>query len=435
MQVNAQSKQKYKVLIFLHLTLFLLNGELPSYGIMLSFILFSGILYYLIKIYQDENTLIEFVEIKHKILTNMSHEFRTPLNSVIGFSEQLGQSKLNDTQTEQLMAIRSSSIIMLDLVNDILNLSKYEMYKINFNRIPFAPFEIIGEVINGIVIQANQKDIELKSEISFKNSICFIGDSLRLKQVVINLLSNAIKFTEKGSVILKSDIVIVGKKRALLKVQIIDTGIGIEAKDLDRIFDEYYSQKGTGLGLAISKKIVELQEGEIKVISELGKGSTFSFSIPYEIGDGKDLKNECPTINHTSNLVGKRILLADDHKMNVLLTQTIINKYKMLIHIAYDGEQALELFQKNEYDLVLTDIQMPIMNGVELSKAIRLRGNAMKQNIPILGITANVLIEDRELYLGAGMNDLVLKPFSENELIEKIASQLKGSQSTVSSGC
>ncbi len=439
MQVNLafHSKQKYKVLVFLHLTLFFLYGyfvkEIFIYGTILYLILFLGILYFLIKLYKNENTLIEFAQVKSRVLTNMSHEIRTPLNSVIGFSEQLGQSKLNNKQAEQLHAIRSSSILLLDLVNNILDFSKYETSGANFDKMPFNPLEAIDEVVKAIAILAIQKDIELKSNISFKDNVCFSGDSLRLKQVVMNLLSNAIKFTEQGSVTLKADIGFVSKKQCVLTIDVIDTGIGISAKNLVMIFDEYaqvnYSStqvkhKGTGLGLAICKRIVEIQEGEIMVNSELGKGSIFSFSIPYQICNEKASEIRDSKAIALSSLIGKRILLADDNKMNVLLVQTVIAKYKMLFDVAYDGEEAFEFFKRNRYDLVLTDIQMPKMNGVELSKKIRSYHSMVKQKTPILGVTASVLSEDRNVCINAGMNDLVLKPFSENELIEKIANQL-----------
>ncbi|TCC92331.1 response regulator [Pedobacter frigiditerrae] len=423
-----------------------INGNFKSidkifvFSIVLLILLVSGILFNLWKIYKNESELINYSQkasqyavSKSRFLANMSHEIRTPLNSVIGFSEQLSQGKLDAQQIEQVSAIRSSSVMLLDVVNDILDFSKYETGKVNFDKISFIPLDAITEVFNSIAIQATSKGIELKKEISFKRNACFSGDSLRLKQVVMNLLSNAIKFTDKGSVTLKADIDLNGKK-GLLTVQIVDTGIGIGAEDIDMIFDEfaqvYYSstkikQKGTGLGLAICKRIVEFQGGQIGVTSELGKGSIFSFEIPYDICTTSNaVKNKNVTIIAVDGLEGKRILLADDNKMNILLAQTVIKKYKMITDVAYDGVEAFELFKKNDYELLLTDIQMPEMGGIELTKLIRSYPDPSKANLPILGVTANVLEEDRKKYIESGIDDLVLKPFSEKELIDKMAEYL-----------
>ncbi|MBB2144028.1 response regulator [Pedobacter sp. LMG 31464] len=410
--------------------------EIFILSIMVLLILVSAILYNIWKIYRNENELISYSKkasqyaiSKSRFLANMSHEIRTPLNSIIGFSEQLSHSKLNEQQVEQLTAIENSSIMLLDVVNDILDFSKYETGKVSFDKISFIPLDAITEVFNSMSILASKKGIELKKDISFEENICFSGDSLRLKQVVMNLLSNAIKFTTKGSVTLKADISLNTKKQGILKVHIIDTGIGIHPGNLDMIFDEfaqvYYSsanvkQKGTGLGLAICKKIVEFKNGQIKVSSKLGVGSIFSFEIPYELCSKNVVMRKESTFVSLTHLEGKRVLLADDNKMNVLLIQTVIKKYKMLSDVAYDGKQAFELFANNTYDLILTDIQMPEMGGVELTRKIRLHADATKINIPILGVTANVLQEDREKYIESGINDLVLKPFSEKELMDKI---------------
>lgn len=370
---------------------------------------------------------------KHNFLANMSHEIRTPLNSVIGLTEQLGQSKLDEGQLEQLTAIRSSSRVLLDLVNDILDFTKYESDKVKLDKRAFVPLLAINEVVAGIAIQASQKGLTLTTNISFGHALCVSGDSLRLKQVLLNLLSNAIKFTERGSVTVKADVDLTSKI-ALLKIEIIDTGFGISAADLVTIFEEFeqgtlssmqLKQKGTGLGLASCKKIVELQDGEIKVISQQGQGSIFSFSIPYQLCNPNELKTDSPIAIDFLGLKGKNILIADDNKMNVLLARTIIAKYQMTVSTAYDGQEAFDLFLKNGYDLVLTDIQMPNMDGVALTKAIRSATDPIKCNIPILGITANVFPEDRSGYLDAGLNALISKPFSESELMTQIAAQLR----------
>lgn len=405
-------------------------------NVLLLTVLVIIILYNIIKLYRNEKVLINLGKrasqdshSKSRFLANMSHEIRTPLNSVVGFSEQLSKSELTDEQADQVEAIRNSSEMLLALVNEILDFSKYEVGKINLENVPFIPEDEIMEVFNSMNVLAVNKNLVLENKVSLEKGLCLMGDRLRLKQLLMNLLTNAIKFTSSGKVTLKVHLVLHGKKHGQLKVQVEDTGIGIAPEDLGFIFDEFaqvYSsaksrQQGTGLGLAICKKIVELQGGKINVSSTLGKGSVFSFEIPYEISKIKE--NQAVTAEEPQSahkLSGKRILLVDDNKMNVLLAQTVLKKWEMQYDCAYDGKEALDLYKKNEYDLILTDIQMPVMGGVELTHEIRYNGDFTKSSIPILGITAHVLQEDRDVYLKAGMNDLVLKPFLEQELIDKI---------------
>ncbi|WP_316818768.1 ATP-binding protein [Pedobacter nyackensis] len=402
-------------------------------NILLLVSLVAIILYNIAKLYKNEKVLITLGKraaqdshSKSRFLANMSHEIRTPLNSVVGFSEQLSKSNLTIEQNDQVNAIRNSSVMLLALVNEILDFSKYEIGKINLEKVPFSPEDEIMEVFNSMNVLAVNKNLLLENKVTLEKGICLLGDRLRLKQLVMNLLTNAIKFTSSGKVTLKVNLAHHGKKQGVLKVHVEDTGIGIAAEDLEFIFDEFaqvYSttKQGTGLGLAICKKIVELQGGKIDVTSVLGKGSVFSFEIPYELTKLKEevvVEEKEPPVK--GKLTGKHILLVDDNKMNVLLAQTVLKKWEMGFDCAYDGKEALELFKKNEYDLILTDIQMPVMGGVELTHEVRYNGDFTKSRIPILGITAHVLQEDREAYLKAGMNDLVLKPFLEQELIDKI---------------
>ena len=393
------------------------------------------ILYNLYKLYKNESQLIimsgmasQDSHSKSRFLANMSHEIRTPLNSVVGFSEQLGKSNLNEEQREQVNAIRNSSEMLLELVNEILDFSKYDVGKINIEAEPFSPEMEIDEVFHSMNVLAENKGLRLEKKITIDKNIYLIGDRLRLKQVIMNLLTNAIKFTKKGKVMLRIQLVVDGKKQAVLKVQVEDTGIGMAKEDLDLIFLEFsqiYSSattqlQGTGLGLAICKKIVELQGGKINVSSVLGKGSVFSFEIPYLISEFAEEQVVVSASSAVEKLKGKRVLLVDDNKMNILLVQTILKRWNMEYDSAYDGKQALELYRKMDYDIVLTDIQMPIMGGVELTHEIRYNGDFAKSGIPILGITAHVMQENREAYLKAGMNDLVLKPFLEQELMDQM---------------
>lgn len=395
------------------------------------------IFYAIYKLYQNERKLIDYSNkvslnaiSKGKFLANMSHEIRTPLNSIIGFSEQLTQLELAGKQKEQLGAIRNSSLILLDVVNDILDFSKYEIGKVSLEKRPFSPYSAIKDIFESIKIQSGTKQIGFELNWTTDQTIFVLGDPLRLKQIVINLLGNAIKFTHTGKVTLIGSLKPETGKKLRLKVSVIDTGLGISKENQEVIFDEfaqvYYSStkqsyQGTGLGLAICKRIVELHGGNIEVNSEENKGSIFSFEIPYEQIDQAEVKNgSVNQVRDNQRLAGKRILLAEDNALNILLAKTILEKYEVIFDSANDGKEALELFNHKTYDIILTDVQMPEMGGVELAKEIRAHANEDKRTIPVLGITANIMQEDRVVYLKSGMNELVIKPFLEQELLDKI---------------
>jgi signal transduction histidine kinase/CheY-like chemotaxis protein/CHASE3 domain sensor protein len=412
-------------------------------GTALNFILLIMILiltfYNLWKIFKNDQEIIvygnnaeEYAQLKSKFLAGMSHEIRTPLNSVIGFSEQLNQEDLSITQREQVAAIRNSSEMILDLVNEILDFSKYETGKMNFESSPFMLDQTIDEVFATVNIHAIKKRLIIERIGKIDANLCCEGDKMRLKQVLMNLLGNAIKFTPKGRITLNANIEMTLPDKIILRISVSDTGIGIDKQDLPHVFDEFSQvanaqkvtkHKGTGLGLAICKKIVELQGGSISVKSTPAVGSVFSFELPLKKTYNKDYIVE-PTMsdNMMADMVNdKYILLAEDNKLNVLLTSTILNKWNIKHDIAYNGLEALELFKTNTYDTVLTDIQMPGMDGLELTRHIRAFADPIKSKVIIMALTANVMKEDRDVYLSVGMNDTILKPFLEKELIEKIA--------------
>jgi len=338
--------------------------------------------------------------------------------------------ELAGKQKEQLGAIRNSSIILLDVVNDILDFSKYEIGKVSLEKRPFSPYLAIKDVFDSLKIQTGVKEIVLELKWTTDQTAFVLEDPLRLKQIVINLLGNAIKFTNGGKVTLIGSFKKETGKQLRLKVSVIDTGLGISKENQKVIFDEfaqvYYastkqSYQGTGLGLAICKRIVELHGGSIEVNSEENEGSTFSFEIPYEQIDQPEVKNGSTNqVIDNQRLAGKRILLAEDNVLNILLAKTILEKYDVIFDSANDGKEALELFNHKTYDLILTDVQMPEMGGVELAKEIRAHSSEEKRAIPVLGITANIMQEDRITYLKSGMNELVIKPFLEQELLDKI---------------
>lgn len=414
-------------------------------GIM--FLLFTAvvaiILYNVWKIFMNEGELVTYTEkaetyaqAKSRFMANMSHEIRTPLNSIVGFAEQLNQSKLTEDQSEQVYAIGTSSKMLLNVVNEILDFSKYETGKMVFDNLPYSPYLAIDEITSSMRVQANSKGITLKRNIEFKKGLSFRGDFHRLKQVVMNLVGNAIKFTAKGQVTVQAYITQSDQADiSLLNVQIKDTGVGIDKDHMPFIFDEFSQVKsaqkvtktpGTGLGLAICKKIIELQGGSMKVVSTVGKGSIFSFKLPLQHAEAEVIA-EPEMISPTEQydlIAGRHILVADDNKLNVLLVTTILKKWNVTFDVAYDGRKALQLFEDNVYDILLTDIEMPEMGGIELSQVIRANGLDHKAQMPILALTANVLKEDTAKYLSVGMNGVVLKPFTEKNLIDTIAGVL-----------
>lgn len=401
------------------------------------------VFYNIWKIFDNERELIAYTEkteeyatLKSRFMASMSHEIRTPLNSVVGFSEQLSMSPLNPTQTEQVQAIRNSSHMLLEVVNEILDFSKYETGRMNFEHQPFIPYQALEEVFNSVIPSADKKSIKLKRSFLIDRDICLMGDVVRFKQVVTNLMVNALKFTARGEVMLQGMLMHTKDDKVVLRVRVKDTGIGISKQNLPLIFEEFAqvtdaqkvtNHKGTGLGLAICKKIVELQGGSIRAISELGKGSVFSFELPFEVSE-EGIIEHIPVMSSAElaeEVRNRYVLLVDDNQLNVLLARTILKKWNIDCDVAYNGQEAHELFLKNEYDLVLTDIQMPVMGGLELTQLIRNNTNMLKAETPIIALTANVLKEDRDHYLKTGVNDMVLKPFVERDLVEKVAGVLR----------
>jgi signal transduction histidine kinase/CheY-like chemotaxis protein/CHASE3 domain sensor protein len=410
------------------------------------------ILYNIWKIFKNEEEMVVYTEMaenyalsKSRFMASMSHEIRTPLNSIIGFSEQLTQSQLTETQTEQTNAIRSSSKMLLDVVNEILDFSKYETGKMNFEKEPFKAYQAIADIVASMQVQAGKKGIALNHQLDFSEELCLQGDCFRLKQVVMNLTSNAIKFTPRGSVFINAFITdgkLPGVK--VLNVHVRDTGLGIDADHLPFIFDEFSQVKsaqkatntpGTGLGLAIVKKIVELQGGSINVTSKAGKGSIFSFKLPMELSTPGACVAQEPLVetNPRELVAGKHVLIAEDNKLNVLLVTTILKKWNITFDIAYNGREALQFFEGHSYDIILTDIEMPEMGGIEFSQLVRTNGNYQKASVPILALTANVLKEDRDKYLAVGITGVVLKPFSEKNLVNSIAAAISNRNLLVNS--
>jgi len=370
----------------------------------------------------------ENAKLKDRFLANMSHEIRTPMNGIMGITKLLQKTSLTTEQENFLNVIQVSANNLMNIINDILDLEKLAIGKVEIEKIPFNLYNYLHNCIQLLQVTANEKELPLVFEYDGDKETLLIGDPSRLTQILNNLVSNAIKFTQKGSVTAKFEISTPVNNKVLLKVSIIDTGIGIDDNKLIKIFqpftqaypDTARKYGGTGLGLAITKNLVELQDGQIWVESALRRGSTFHVSIPYEIitTPSTAMKN---TKQGVINELGKiSVLLAEDNEINQLLATRILNLWGFEVQVANNGIEALALLNNNSFQVILMDIQMPDMNGLEATTAIRNLPDDSKRNIPIIALTANALPGEEKQYFEVGMNDYLIKPFQEQELYNAI---------------
>ncbi|HKJ41344.1 MAG TPA: ATP-binding protein [Sunxiuqinia sp.] len=370
---------------------------------------------------------------KSVFLARMSHEIRTPLNAIIGFSEQLGKSKLSDQQENFVGLISESSDYLLSLVNEILILFKLGMGKVHIDKFPFSLDHTLNVLYNSFIIKANAKQIKLSVQVDPDIPDSLVGDPFRLRQVLINLLSNALKYTNEGNIELRCVVEENEKKNYLLRFDVKDTGIGIDKSLMNTIFDEFTQLdtpietkgKGAGLGLTICKQLVELMDGRIEVKSEPGKGSLFSVYLPFRKASKKQKVAKESHYSLNENLLkGKKILFADDDEYNLLLAKTILENWGVEFQLGTNGEEALSMLQQNKYDIVLLDIHMPIMEGIEVVQNVRKDKENPNHDVKMLAVTANVLKSDIRTYMDSGFDDHVLKPFMEDELYNKICNVL-----------
>jgi len=369
------------------------------------------------------------VKIKQQFLSNMSHEIRTPMNAIIGFTKVLSKTDLTEKQNEYLQAIKTSGDTLIVLINDILDLAKVDAGKMIFTNSPFKISNSITTILHLFEIKMQEKNLELVKEFDSKIPEVVLGDSIRLHQILINLLSNAIKFTEKGKITVIIKLLKEEKEKVKIEISISDTGIGIPQNKITSIFENFEQAHaitsslygGTGLGLAIVKQLVEKQGGTILVRSKEDEGSTFSFTLSFQKtnavivieNEDKQYKNEINPI---------KVLIVEDVKLNQLLLRTILDDFKFTWDMADNGEIAVEKLKTNSYDIILMDLQMPIMNGFEATEFIR---NNLKLKTPIIALTADVTTADVDRCKAVGMNDYISKPIDEKLLYSKILNLIK----------
>lgn len=370
--------------------------------------------------------------LKQQFMANMSHEIRTPMNAIVGMTRLLLEKEPGQEQLRYLNAIQQSADNLLVIINDILDLSKIEAGKIEIEHTDFSLREVIQSVADMLMLKSEEKGIEFKIGIEPKIPNRLLGDPTRIHQILLNLAGNAVKFTEKGYVEIKVSEQRSEGKNHLLRFDVIDTGIGIDKEYVDKIFESFtqagtdVTRKfgGTGLGLTISKQLATLMNGNIIVKSELNKGTIFSVLLPLEEAVVQEERAAPKIVNDDTlkKLEHIKILLVEDNEFNRMVAEDTLKEAVPTanIDIALNGRQAVEKVSANDYDIVLMDIQMPVMDGVEATKNIR-RLDSSRSKTNIIAMTANVLQEDIQRYLEAGMNAHISKPFQKDELLLKMA--------------
>ena len=372
-----------------------------------------------------KNSAEEAAKAKELFLANMSHEIRTPLNVILGMVRQLAKEKLNEKQSSFVNHSEVAAEHLLTIINNILDMSKIESGEFEMDNKDFSVSSVVGNVRSILHSKAAEKNLDLSIHISPDIKKSLVGDAGRLRQILINLLGNSIKFTEKGYVNLAVDVINSTDKFQSLKFSVNDSGIGMSQDFMKRLFDKFSQEEGssnrryegTGLGMSITKELVQLMGGEIEVSSQKGLGTQISFILKLPVGDESKLIIKTKKVDN-SNLVGLKVLLVEDNDMNRFIAIQSLKHAGCEITEAVNGLEAIEKIQKMQFDLILMDIQMPILDGVETTKQIR---NMYDVEIPIIALTANAFKHDIDLYLSVGMNDYLIKPYKESELLDKIA--------------
>jgi PAS domain S-box-containing protein len=364
---------------------------------------------------------------KELFLANMSHEIRTPLNIILGMTRLIKKENLNERLVEYVNHSQYAANHLLAIINDILDISKIEFGEMKLQLNPFNLYSLSNAIESIFTPNAEEKGLNFNYSISDNISDSLLGDDLRVRQVLINLIGNSIKFTDKGYVSLKVSLLKENKETQTISFEIKDSGIGMSEEFINHIFDKFSQEAnkanrkyaGTGLGMAICRDLLALMNSQLKIESFRGRGTTISFDIEFK----KSINNSSLPLTKISNLElnnisSKKVLLVEDNKINRLIAGKSLEILGCTFEEAINGIEAIEILKNQSFDLILMDIQMPDMDGVEATKIIR---QEMKITTPIVALTANVFKQDLDSYIAVGMNDFIIKPFDEENFFEKVS--------------
>ncbi len=373
-----------------------------------------------------------------QLIAKVSHEIRTPLSGIVGFADLLKDSDLSESQKDQVEAIRSASRSLIGIVNELLQYTKLEDGLDENNEVPFNIYNVIGEV--NFLCDTLIVDKSITLEVIKDQNIPKIlkGDPSKLTQILLNIIGNAIKFVETGGVTLTVRLKNKLQDQVLIEFEIKDTGIGISKEDLNHIFEAFKQAKqrtfskygGTGLGLGIVKELVEALEGDLKVCSKIGVGSTFTVTLPFTESKEKEKEPESKDPDTPEDLQGMKILVFEDNPLNQFLIKQHLKSWNCQYFITENPIEGLNILQNETIDIVLMDLRMPIMDGYEVTRRIRENKATHINNVPIIALTADFGIQEQDKCQAEGINAFILKPYTADELYSKIKAHAKRNENS-----
>ena len=370
-------------------------------------------------------------EAKETFLANMSHELRTPLNGIMGMVRELLRKSMNETESKQLESVFFAADHLLNILNDILDLSRIDAGKLQIEKIGFRFNETILRAVDVINSKAEEKGIKIIQDLPAEASEILLGDPHRIKQILINIIGNSIKFTESGSISITMNIEKFSDDQRWVRLRIKDTGIGMDPGFMKNLFKKFVQEDssivrkfgGTGLGLSITKELIELMGGSIAVQSEKGAGTEMTITLPFKTGLETDLPE---VVDHSilpaGVIEGHHVLLVEDNELNQQVASMTLGHFGLNVEVANNGKEAVEILKTKSFDIVLMDVQMPVMDGYEATRVIR---GELQLEVPIIALTANALKGESDKCLSAGMNDFITKPFDEGTMLKTMAKWLK----------